>query len=104
MCGSTKKQNVILSEKEFIGKGQDRKCYIHPKNSSLCIKMLIERESLAKKQFSREIKYNEKLKKQNIPILPKYYGKVSTNMGDGYLFEFIKDEIEEEWGGGDLKE
>jgi hypothetical protein len=51
-----KRQNVILSEKEFIGKGRDEKCYIHPKDNSLCIKMLVECKSLAKKQFSREIK------------------------------------------------
>ncbi|MDR0579331.1 MAG: hypothetical protein LBG21_01870, partial [Campylobacteraceae bacterium] len=61
MCNNTKIYDVILSEKEFIGSGQDKKCYIHPKNDSLCIKMLHDSESGAQKQLKREIKYNEKL-------------------------------------------
>ncbi|MDR1285572.1 MAG: hypothetical protein LBJ88_05180 [Campylobacteraceae bacterium] len=85
-----KLNNVILNEKEFIGMGSHRKCYIHPEDDSLCVKILHDNSKAAKKQLSREIKYNEKLKGHNIPILPKYYGKISTNMGQGYVFEFVK--------------
>jgi hypothetical protein len=93
LCSNIKIYDIVLSKKEFIGSGQDRKCYIHPEYDSLCIKILHDNDGGAKKQLLREIKYNEKLKKYNIPILPKYYGNISTNMGEGYLFEFIKDEI-----------
>jgi hypothetical protein len=41
-------------------------------------------------QLEREIRYNEKLKERNVPILPEYYGEISTNMGEGYVFELIK--------------
>jgi hypothetical protein len=66
-------REVILSEKEFIGMGAQKKCYIHPEYSSLCIKMLHNNSKDAKKQLAREIRYNEKLKNHNIPILPKYF-------------------------------
>jgi serine/threonine protein kinase len=81
---------VNLTDKEFIGEGCHKKCYIHPEDSFKCIKILYDTSINAQKQLEREIKYNEKLKERNVPILPKYYGEISTNMGKGYAFELIK--------------
>jgi predicted Ser/Thr protein kinase len=87
------KQYLILSEEKFIGKGIQKRCYIHPDDNSLCVKIVYN----SKKQPtivnpSIEAKYNEKLKDRNIPILPKYYGKVSTDFGEGYVYELVKDD------------
>ncbi|MDR1613952.1 MAG: hypothetical protein LBS26_00065 [Campylobacteraceae bacterium] len=89
------KQHVVLSEKEFIGEGIQKRCYIHPDDNSLCVKVVYSNGKYSKKQPRREIKYNERLKNRNIPILPKYYGKISTNFGEGYVYELVKDD-----GGG----
>jgi len=81
---------VNLTDKEFIGEGYHKKCYIHPEDSLKCIKILHDTSINAQKQLEREIRYNEKLKERNVSILPKYYGEISTNMGKGYVFELIK--------------
>jgi hypothetical protein len=84
---------VILSEKEFVGEGIQKRCYIHPNDNSLCIKIVFTHSKYSQKQPIREMKYNEKLKNRNIPILPKYYGKISTNFGEGYMYELVKDDV-----------
>lgn len=33
---------MILSEDLFVGEGAHKKCYIHPEDSNLCVKVLFE--------------------------------------------------------------
>ncbi|MDR1976571.1 MAG: hypothetical protein LBQ18_06215 [Campylobacteraceae bacterium] len=81
---------IHLDDSHFIGNGVHKKCYIHPDNSLLCIKILYKEDKGAQKQLKREIKYNKKLKDKDIPFLPKYHGVIATNIGKGYQFDFIK--------------
>lgn len=82
-------KTINLSDKLIYGKGFHKKCYIHPYNPNLCIKIAYNEER--KEDIEREINYLTILLKRNkdYKILPKYYGKISTNIGEGYVFELI---------------
>ena len=79
-----------LSEDLFYGAGRHKKCYLHPPEDNLCIK--IAYNAGGKKDLLREIEYIKILKKRNknYEILPKYYGEIETNLGHGYVFEVIR--------------
>jgi hypothetical protein len=83
-------EEIVLGDEYFVGKGLAKKCFIHPKNSALCIKIPYTKDG--KREMNREIKYFNMLKKRGVwcDILPEYYGKVSTNFGEGYVFELVK--------------
>lgn len=84
------KNTVILTESLYIGKGYHKKVYLHPEIPSLCIKVPFTNDDI---DLKRELNYRKILDKQNrkLSILPKYYGPVSTNLGIGYMFEYIRD-------------
>ena len=46
-----------------------------------------------KKDLNREVRYHRILKRgrKDISVLPKYYGPVMTNYGQGHVYEFIID-------------
>lgn len=75
----------------FYGKGSHKKCFIHPENTNLCIKVAYNRGG--QKDLLREINYISVLRRRNknYTLLPQYYGEVETNLGKGYVFEIIKD-------------
>lgn len=81
---------IILTEDMLYGKGLHKKCYIHPFNNNLCIKFAYNRGG--QEDINREISYIKILnkRKKNYSILPKYYGRIETNLGTGYIFELIK--------------
>ena len=81
---------VQLSEDMLYGKGYHKKCYLHPEYANLCIKIAYNEDGID--DLNREINYWKILNKRNknYKILPKYYGKIITNKGEGYLFELIK--------------
>ncbi|WP_207680877.1 YrbL family protein [Desulfonema magnum] len=82
---------MIIIKTPPIGKGIERECYIHPDDSGKIIKI----SSLAPEiQTKREISYYKQLrkrKKMNWNHIPKFYGEVSTNKGDGFVVELIRD-------------
>lgn len=82
---------IQLNKDKFYGKGTHKKCFIHPQEANLCIK--IPYNEGGKIDLLREIKYLDILKNRNkdYSILPKYYGEVTTSLGTGYVFELIKD-------------
>jgi len=87
-------EELILKEDDFVGKGSERVCYIHPDDKNKAIKVSYEQNQGRSKQTDLEIKtYNELLKKEKMSWkhLPRYYGKVQTNMGDGFVVELIRD-------------
>lgn len=63
----------------------------HPHNKNLCIKIAYNEGG--QKDLIREINYIDVLKRRHkdYSILPKYFGKVNTNLGTGYVFEIIRD-------------
>ena len=87
---------LILSSDNFIGEGVFRVCYSHPDNANQCVKVFKRDTSESPTDFtelSRELKYYELLEKRNIcwDHLSRYHGVVSTSVGDGYVFDMIRD-------------
>ena len=79
-----------LDDSLVIGKGAHRVCYRHPSDQNKCIKI----SSVANDSAQRlECRYYEKLAAANInwKHLSRYYNTVETNLGDGYVYELIKD-------------
>ncbi len=74
-----------------IGEGQERVCYQHPEDPGKVIKL---QKSENRKQTRRELKlYHRLLRRKNIDYsqLPRYYGKVCTNLGEGFVTDLIRD-------------
>ena len=85
-------ENLIqLTEKDYISKGLHRKCYHHPDDPNKCIK--VNYNDGAEEETNREIAYYKHLINRNISwdVLAKYYGPVTTNFGQGHVFELIRD-------------
>lgn len=88
------KPNLInLTEDLFLGNGSHRRTYINPENSNTVIKILYNKSKDAVAQLNREIKHNLMLQSRykDLRGVAKYLGKVATNLGEGYIFELIKD-------------
>lgn len=74
-----------------IGVGIERACYVHPDDCNKAVKISVKRRDL---QSKREIKYYKKLlkrKKVSFKHLPKFYGEVQSNRGDGFVVDLIRD-------------
>ena len=85
---------IVLKDEDFIGKGNERACYIHPNDKNKAIKISYEQNLGRSKQTNTEIKYYKKLiKRKNLDWkhLPKFYGEVETNKGKGFIVELIRD-------------
>lgn len=82
---------ITLSEKDYINRGLHRKCYHHPEDANKCIK--VNYNDGAEEETNREIAYYKHLIKRNVSFdaLAKYYGPVSTNYGNGHIFELVRD-------------
>ena len=85
------KQILQLDDTLLYGQGSHKKCFLHPHNKNLCIKIAYNEGG--QKDLIREINYIDVLKRRHkdYSILPKYFGKVNTNLGTGYVFEIIRD-------------
>ena len=84
------KSFLNLTEDLFYGAGRHKKCYLHPIEENLCIKIAYNRGGQT--DLLREIDYIKVLKRRNknYDLLPQYYGEIETNLGHGYLFEVIR--------------
>ena len=85
------KEIIQLDDSLLYGQGSHKKCFLHPHNKNLCIKLAYNKGG--QKDLLREINYIDVLKRRHkdYSILPKYFGKVNTNLGTGYVFEIIRD-------------
>lgn len=83
------KEIIQLDDSLLIGKGRDRKCYQHPGDSNLCIKVALKKE----KQSKREVSYLNYLERnaRDLKHLCNFYGLVNTNYGEAYAFELALD-------------
>lgn len=86
------KQILQLDDTLLYGQGSHKKCFLHPHNKNLCIKLAYNRGG-GQKDLLREINYIDVLNRRHkdYSILPQYFGKVNTNLGTGYVFEIIRD-------------
>lgn len=85
---------INLKEKDFVAKGNERACYIHPSDKNKAVKISYEQNLGRSKQSDLEIAYYKKLlKKRSMSWkhLPKYYGEIETNRGTGFIIELIRD-------------
>lgn len=80
--------SLILTKDLFIGAGAHKKTFVHPNNSSLCVKICYV---LPDVDMEKELRYRSVLKNRNRNslLLPKYYGTVDTNLGTGFVYERI---------------
>jgi len=74
----------------MIGKGLHRECFTHPDSDPLCIKVVTNGNQ---QETEREQHYYQLLEKRDISwdMLPKFHGNLDTNMGDGAVFDLIRD-------------
>lgn len=82
---------INIEENSYFAKGTHKKCYLHPGNKELCIKIPYSKEGLI--DINREIKYQNILNNINKrpSCMPNYYGTIETNMETGYIFDYIKE-------------
>ncbi len=79
---------MYLDENSYFAKGTHKKCYLHPENNKLCIKIAYNKDGII--DINREIKYQNILNNKGRPgCMPNYYGKIETNLGTGYVFDYI---------------
>lgn len=85
-----KKSQIILNDDLFIGEGMGRKCYIHPENNNLCIKIASPR---GKRSSEREKSYFKRLHwyGKSFEHIADYKGSIDTNNGSGDLYELVRD-------------
>lgn len=83
----------MLNLETKIGRGRHRICYQHPKDESKCIKILYNPDDGGIKEVRREVGYYRKRVNQikHSRAIPDYHGKVKTPMGDGYVFDLVRD-------------
>lgn len=79
-------ETITLTENLFLGKGAHKKCYQHPTDKNLCVKIIFQTPDV---DLEKELKYRKvlKLRNQKPLLLPKYLGTVKTNLGEGHIFE-----------------
>lgn len=81
---------IYINFSSLIGTGSHRKCYVHPENKDLCVKIIFNEDL---KESKREQSYYRLLEKRNISweMLPRYYGVIESNLGHGAVFDLIRD-------------
>jgi hypothetical protein len=87
---------VQLSSDRYFAQGSKRICFVHPHKQMLCIKIMKpEGEGRFVNENNRDIKdYLTLERMQNSELfdhIPKFYGTINTNLGEGLLLELIRD-------------
>lgn len=87
---SESNHEIFLTEDLFLGKGAHKATYAHPTAPGLCVKIPFTESDY---DVRKEMWYRHLAKKQvaGMSVITKYFGKVKTNKGTGYLFERIRD-------------
>lgn len=79
-----------LTNAKLIGKGTHKKCFVHPHDSTRCVKVAYN--DLGKRDLNREVFYlKTRYRRRHIStILPRFYGEVQTNFGRGYVVDYLQ--------------
>ncbi|MDN3493430.1 YrbL family protein [Winogradskyella bathintestinalis] len=85
-----------IKDKNYISEGLARKVYFHPDNNDLCVK--IGKPEIDTHHLYKEINYLEKIKSKDrskfaYPFFAEYLGEIETNLGTGFIYELVKDEL-----------
>lgn len=84
---------LILNDSLYISEGNSRSCYSHPNNRNLCIKISKNNKKSNQntpESFYLKFKINKK-NKSAFETLPECKGMVNTNLGNGLVYELVKD-------------
>ncbi|MHC4856592.1 MAG: YrbL family protein [Planctomycetota bacterium] len=76
---------------EPFAEGEERFCYLHPNDAQKVVKI---QKGESRKQTLRELKFYGKLSQRKMTDyrhIPRYYGKVKTNLGEGFVVGLISD-------------
>jgi hypothetical protein len=81
---------LTLEKSSLIGKGRHRECYIHPEDPGKCVKIVVFGDM---KETARELAFYKLLEKRkaSMAMISRYFGVAETNMGDGHVFELVRD-------------
>ncbi len=88
---------LTLNDSLYFAEGYVRKCYLHPDDNNLCVKIphknQNERQRGICKSIQREKNYYKSLIKRGIAWdhLCQYHGDIETNLGLGSVYEIIRD-------------
>lgn len=79
-----------LTNAVLIGKGTHKKCFVHPQDALLCVKVAYN--ELGTRDLNREVNYlcSHYRRKHVSTILPRFHGVVQTNLGRGYVVERLQ--------------
>ncbi len=90
MSDTQTKDMIELDTRALIGKGLHRECFVHPEDPARCIKIVV---SGSGNENRREQAYYAELTRRGVSwdMLPRFYGLVSTNLGEGAVFDAIRD-------------
>jgi hypothetical protein len=81
---------LIIDPGKMIGKGLHRECFEHPDNPHWCVKIVVAGNS---NENHREAAYYKRLSGRGISweMLTRFHGLVDTSMGEGAVFDLVKD-------------
>ncbi len=84
-------KSIVQITSEPIGVGQERVCYQHPDDAGKVVKI---QKGESDKQTRRELLLYKNLScrgMSNFEHIPRYYGKVETSLGEGFVVDKIMD-------------
>ncbi len=84
-------QPILQLTGEPIGAGKERVCYQHPDDQDKVVKI---QKGEVKKQTCRELRFYRWLQRRNMidfRHLPRFYGQVETNLGQGFVVDLVSD-------------
>ena len=84
-------ENTLRLESDPIGKGKERSCFLYPEDNSKVIKINHAETTIQTKRETRDYQQLNKRKIINFSNIPRYYGKVETNFGNGHVYDCIRD-------------
>ena len=88
--GMDNQHQTVLNDALLIGKGTKRKCYQHPDDPMLCIKVSSGKGLRSAKRETRYLKLLHRRGK-SVSQIADYKGVARTNIGDGDVFEMVRD-------------
>lgn len=79
----------MLNDNDILSKGTNKIVYRYPGDNTRCIKLSLWDNT----DIQYELKYRKACKNivKNSSLLTKYYGRIDTNLGIGYIFELVRD-------------
>ena len=87
-------KKIILTDKDFIARGGERDCYLHPLDDKKVIKIVHGYSDIINRnQNDLDYKYFKFLEKLKVPFsnITRCYGYIDTNLGKGLIFDKVFD-------------